>query len=753
MTERRDDKTGSDDLLRDRWLRTSPLLLMAMAPVVFFGAMIWSRRWMSDDGFINIRIIENLLAGHGPVFNAGERVEAYTSTLWVGVVALLGWVGFPLENAAVYAGLIFSMAGVVLAQLGALRLWADGDSLPATLSGRALVPLGMLIYVVLPPAWDFGTSGLETGLAIGWLGLVFFAMARVVTADESERGLPLGTVALLGLGPLVRPELTLFSFGLLVPVLWSSIRRQEWRATLLLKLGAAMGAVPVAYQIFRMGYFAALVPNTAIAKVAFDSRWEQGLNYAENFFGLYLLAIPLIVAAGFLCSALILRGHRKDWLQVSAFAAPAFCGLLYCSYVVYVGGDFMHGRMFLPGLFGMLLPVAMVPLRWPVTSRVTTVAGVAAAILITVWSAYCATSIRVDRENVHGIGDERGWYARQAEMDNPISLSDFEEHYFIGDARSLRNAVDRECQRLARRGQSEDCESFVFVERRHGDLEPWRASFPMRQEVAERGFEAVVMRSGIGMRTLTMGPEVHVVDRIGLSDPFAARKELARRGRPGHEKALPNYWYIARFSEPVSGEDARIGAARRALECGDLAELADAVEGELTPRRFVRNMRLSFRFHRLEFNPDPWKAEAEFCGTSPPWERIYGGSGGTVVRWDCPQDYQLVELRKRRARDEDAIASIQPVCQRDDHRVTGPVLGGTTGGVRQTLSCTDGEALAGISGEYDRFVSTMQAHCPGDEVTDGLRQFTATCVEGAQLVGVVARAGALVDAIGVRCAD
>ena len=37
---------------------------------------------MSDDGLIVLRTVRNLLAGNGPVFNAGERVEANTSTAW-----------------------------------------------------------------------------------------------------------------------------------------------------------------------------------------------------------------------------------------------------------------------------------------------------------------------------------------------------------------------------------------------------------------------------------------------------------------------------------------------------------------------------------------------------------------------------------------------------------------------------------------------------------------------------------------------
>ena len=62
-----------------------------------FGWGAWQRRWIADDGLIVLRTIRNLLAGNGPVFNAGERVEANTSTLWTYLMYLGGLVGGPVR--------------------------------------------------------------------------------------------------------------------------------------------------------------------------------------------------------------------------------------------------------------------------------------------------------------------------------------------------------------------------------------------------------------------------------------------------------------------------------------------------------------------------------------------------------------------------------------------------------------------------------------------------------------------------------
>ena len=57
----------------------------------------WQRRWIADDGLIVLRTIRNLLAGNGPVFNAGERVESNTSTAWTYLVYLGSLIGGPLR--------------------------------------------------------------------------------------------------------------------------------------------------------------------------------------------------------------------------------------------------------------------------------------------------------------------------------------------------------------------------------------------------------------------------------------------------------------------------------------------------------------------------------------------------------------------------------------------------------------------------------------------------------------------------------
>jgi arabinofuranosyltransferase len=596
-----------NDTPRGASRRIACWVLMA-APVVALAALGWHRRWMGDDGFINLRVASNLLAGHGFVFNLGERVEAVTSPLWVLIVAALGGVGVGLEYAAVYGGFGLTLFGMCAALWGAWRLGARGR--------EVAVPLGAVVYVALPPSWEYVTSGLETGLSLAWIGVGFavtVALARSEGVPSLRQWLAAGV--LLGLGPLVRPELSLLSaawFVLLAPALWT--RSLAGRPGRVAALFGAFGALPVAYQLFRMGYFAGIVPATALAKSAFDPSWEQGLHYLDDFFGRYHLWIPLLLVLVLTVAAAAPLVRRRAWMQVGALLVPGVCGALYCTYVVMVGGGFMHGRLFLPGLFAMIVPVAVVGVqagRWGVMRGL-------AAVAVLVWGVACGGFIRHPVENEHWIGDERGWHARMAKQENPILLEDFSQFPFLRDGRRILAPADKACPggALPRTGAAgHGCVRNVLVDfPRYGKLRDHRRTYPLNPKAVDEGVVMVVMRGAMGMIGFLLGPEVLLVDHRGLSDPVAARLEVVHRGRPGHEKGLSNAWLVGRYALPMSGEDRAVTAAREAVGCGELRELMEAISGPISPGRFATNLMNAARFHSVKVPSDPRAARARFCG-------------------------------------------------------------------------------------------------------------------------------------------
>lgn len=132
----------------------------------------WERRWIADDGLTVLRTVRNLLAGNGPVFNAGERVEVNTSTAWTYLIWFFSWLTQArLEYVVLGIALTLSVAAIVFAMLGAARLWDGGGA-------QLLLPAGALVYIAVPPARDYATSGLESSLVICWLAVLWWWLIR-----------------------------------------------------------------------------------------------------------------------------------------------------------------------------------------------------------------------------------------------------------------------------------------------------------------------------------------------------------------------------------------------------------------------------------------------------------------------------------------------------------------------------------------------------------------------------------------------
>ncbi|APR76050.1 Hypothetical protein A7982_01397 [Minicystis rosea] len=571
-----------------RALRTRRLLLAV--PVLLF-VLAATHVWVTEDAFIDFRVVQHVLAGHGPVFNVGERVEAYTNPLWVAILTLLAAPLYPIlhervpiEVTSVVLGLASTIAGVVLAQQGALQLArARGQrGLP--------LPLGALAIAAVPPVWSFATAGLEVGLSMGWLGLCFRGLVRY--PREGRRWLPI----VVGLGPLIRPDLGLYSVGFVAVLL---LLRREAR----FRTVVAAAALPVTYQIFRMGYFAALVPSTAIAKEASLARWDQGFHYLIDFARPYHLGIPFAVAMFLLimgARAALRRTGRRRARILAVMIVPVVCALLQAAYVTRVGGDFMHGRMLVPAWFALLMPIAVVP--W--TRGPTRV-----ALVLLPWALLCMAVLRVpyigkgkDGIGPHGIADERYYYTDRIGIFATVTLGTYGGYGWATEGYRLRDMAKQKR---------------VLVIPKPGGRRDEMQELPLASWVP---VNVVSARGHVGILGYAAGLGVHPLDRLGLGNAIAAHVTLERRGRPGHEKWMDPVWAIAHFTDvPATSKtpaDTKIADARAALRCGDLGALVEATTARLTPARFVRNIMLAPRLTRFRFPGDPTAARAALCGAA-----------------------------------------------------------------------------------------------------------------------------------------
>jgi hypothetical protein len=149
---RRDGASARRDVnRRDAWMAAALAALFALGIV-----RAVQLAWVCDDSFISLRYAENLVAGHGLVYNPGERVEGYTNLLWTLVLAALLRLGVDPIRAAELPG-IAAYAG-----LAALLAWESWRRSRAP--GRAFLPLAAGLVLVCDDFHVWATGGLETAL-------------------------------------------------------------------------------------------------------------------------------------------------------------------------------------------------------------------------------------------------------------------------------------------------------------------------------------------------------------------------------------------------------------------------------------------------------------------------------------------------------------------------------------------------------------------------------------------------------------
>ncbi|GFG53831.1 flagellar motor control protein ZomB [Mycolicibacterium agri] len=617
--------------------------VVVTAALFAWGA--WQRRWIADDGLIVLRTVRNLLAGNGPVFNKGERIEANTSTLWTYMNYLGALIGGPtqIEYVALWLALPLSVAGVVFLMLGAARLYAP------SLQGRRvlLLPAGALVYIAVPPARDFATSGLENGLVLAYLGLLWWMMVcwsqalrsnpENSTDDNAVSRVFDGWLAFLaGLSVLVRPELALIGGLALIMML---IAARGWRRRVLIVV--AGGLLPVAYQIFRMGYYGLLFPGTALAKDASGTKWAQGWVYLTNFDAPYMLWIPVLLLAAL--GALLLTTRSRPWwirrtvpynysrLARAVQSPPAVVlfilvsGLLQGLYWIRQGGDFMHGRVLLTPMFLLLAPLAVIPIVLPDGTKFSRALGYQLAGVTTVlwlavvgWSLWAANSpgmgYDATRVTYSGIVDERRFYSQATGHPHPLTAADYLDYPRM---RAVLEAIENtpDGALLLPSGNYDQWDVVPAI--------PPPPDMPPEERKAYIGPHTVFF-TNLGMTGMNVGLDVRVIDQIGLANPLAAHTARLEDGRIGHDKNLFPDWAVAEgpFLKtypyiPRYLDEDWVAQAEAALKCPATEAMLTAIRAPMGPRRFLSNLVHAYEFTRYRIDRVPLY-ELLRCGLEVP---------------------------------------------------------------------------------------------------------------------------------------
>ena len=155
------------------------IVALILAQLAVRIAVVWP--YTLDDTYIFLRYADNIAAGHGPVFNPGERAEGYTSPLWLlwctlGQVLRLDPVLF-----AKFSGVFFTYAAAFLIAATSLLLSRPMASQTNGAAGAAFAIAAFAGNAATPV---HAVTGMETALFLFFLGLAFWIAVRVMTEPK-----------------------------------------------------------------------------------------------------------------------------------------------------------------------------------------------------------------------------------------------------------------------------------------------------------------------------------------------------------------------------------------------------------------------------------------------------------------------------------------------------------------------------------------------------------------------------------------
>jgi hypothetical protein len=292
-----------------------------------------------DDFYITFRYAWNLAAGHGFVFNPGERVFGTTAPGFGLLLALLTRLtGLSIPWLGTLA------AAAALPAIALLLLWDSGARWPEALTAGSLVLTCHYIWV---------QHGSEVPFTL--------ALLLAAAALAGKRPVLAGLTA--GFAVWCRPD-ALVGAALLGLLLWRERRRLPW------SYGAALTAVVAAGLAAARLWFGQLLPHTLEAKRAQalvqGAAWKAGAAFWPEALAqidrLYSgdRALLLAVVGGLGLAVVWLRGGRVlRLLAANAAALAAAYPLLrvpaYTWYMIPVVVALLYGAGFLAGEMGRRL--------------------------------------------------------------------------------------------------------------------------------------------------------------------------------------------------------------------------------------------------------------------------------------------------------------------------------------------------------------------------------------------------------------
>ncbi len=289
--------------------------------VVFALAALWciySYGYLEDDAYIHLDYARSVSDGAGFAFN-GLRANGDTAPLWVLLLNLTHALGLDwIASAKLLCAL--GLASTILAIAGLL----EAVPVREASDDRILVFVAVAATILNPYFVQWSFSGMESVTAVG-VGIWIIRGAFV--GSPTWRGVAT-TAVLVAIAPLLRPELLLLDAAAGPAVVWRTWRLAQRhsplaRAGCVLAVAALMALPLLAWSVYALQVFGAVVPNTNVAK-----RGGRLLQLAPRLAAVYLAGFPVTLAlVPFIARPSIVR--RIPVAILALLLWPLVCVLFY----------------------------------------------------------------------------------------------------------------------------------------------------------------------------------------------------------------------------------------------------------------------------------------------------------------------------------------------------------------------------------------------------------------------------------------
>lgn len=299
---------------------------------------------------------------------------------------------------------------------------------------------------------------------------------------------------------LNRPDFVFFVVPLGLLVLWN-IRNWHQAGSVL------VGSLPaLAWLLFALIYYENVVPNTAYAKLGVYATARLALQQGWQYLLDWLRYDMLAAGSTLLFMLLAVFIPRRSAPLIACISGI----VLYFLWIIWEGGDFMRGRLFMPVFVAALFSgILWIDANLRSAHLRDIVARWGIFLLLTFFAAnQIFTPDPGATISEAGIVDERAYYPG-------YHLENYMQYGFIGNPYlSLGFAEDL-------KAFAEKCGPFVFHDRNPGT---W-------------GY--------------LVGPKITIIDTLGLTDAYIAKLPreyvISPTPRPGHaDKAVPDAYYQER---------------------------------------------------------------------------------------------------------------------------------------------------------------------------------------------------------------